>query len=601
MIHTVEFLFATADMLPRGACMAWRPSFVWMFTISDAVSAFACLSIPAAILAFLRRRRDLEPEARLFAYLIIAFILAAFFTHLGQLVTLWVPAYSAQAVIKAATATISLAAAIAVWPQLPKLLRLPSPRDLRQANAALVQANASLETTIAWRTYELEQSKARFEMALSRSNITVFTQDLGLRYTWIHNPRLGLRAEDTIGRTSEEVLPDEAASQATELKRRVLASGHTVSDTISVQSPSEGIIYLDMTVSPTVDRSGVIDGVLCTAVDVTEKRLFEVRLASMAGQLADAFRRFELALEDSPITVFEQDAELRYTFVQNPPAGTTAADYLGRTDADIYPEADQRRIVPAKRRVLETSQRETLEVELTVAGERKYYDLRLEPRTGPDGETAGVIGTAVDQTERRRNENQMRIVMRELTHRSKNLLAVIQAMARKTASLSPDMESFVADFSSRLRAMAAAQDVLVAHSWSGADIDELLTVSLAPTVDPSSPQIRMEGPPLKLAPDTAQNLALAFHELTTNAAKHGALSVNGGRVSIDWSRSEGQVTIHWREEGGPPVAPPEHRGFGRVLLERLVGATLGGAVTLEFRPEGLACEISFPEDRLSAD
>jgi two-component sensor histidine kinase len=110
----------------------------------------------------------------------------------------------------------------------------------------------------------------------------------------------------------------------------------------------------------------------------------------------------------------------------------------------------------------------------------------------------------------------------------------------------------------------------------------------------------MDGPPLKLSPDAAQTLALAFHELTMNAAKYGALSVPGGRVSVRWSESEGQVRFCWREAGGPPVEPPHRTGFGRVLLERLVGASLGGSVALEFPKEGLHCEVEFPAARLIA-
>jgi two-component sensor histidine kinase len=190
--------------------------------------------------------------------------------------------------------------------------------------------------------------------------------------------------------------------------------------------------------------------------------------------------------------------------------------------------------------------------------------------------------------------------MRELTHRSKNLLAVIQAMARKTASLSGDMDGFIADFSSRLRAMAAAHDLLVSQSWQGADLGELLSASVAQTIAPTARQVHMDGPPMMLAPDTAQNLGLAFHELATNASKYGALAADTGELLITWTLTAGRVHIVWREVGGPPVSPPERRGFGRVLLERLVGATLNGSVTLDFRPEGLVCGIEFPEDGLAA-
>ncbi len=103
-----------------------------------------------------------------------------------------------------------------------------------------------------------------------------------------------------------------------------------------------------------------------------------------------------------------------------------------------------------------------------------------------------------------------------------------------------------------------------------------------------------------LAPDTAQNLGLAFHELATNASKYGALADGEGRLAVTWRHDGGEVRILWQERGGPPVSPPDRRGFGRVLLERLVGATLNGTVTLDFRPTGVVCEIVFPEDRLIA-
>jgi PAS domain S-box-containing protein len=599
MNQLIDFLFGTGDLLPRGACLAWQPGLVWLRAISDGVSALACLGIAGAAVMFLRHR-DLAPVARSLGVLMVAFLVAGFLSHVTWLVTLWIPAYGIQGIVKAGTAAVSLGFAVAVWPQLPKLLSLPSARDLQRANDALAQTNASLETTIAWRTHELEQSKERFELALSRSEIAVFTQDRDLRFTWIYNPPLGLEPEAMLGRTLEELVPGEGAAAASELQRQALVTGRTASGTFSLPSRATGMRHLDMTISPTRDRGGAIEGVLCTAADVTEQRLFEVRLTAMTAQLADAYRRFELALENSQITVFEQDADLRYTFMHNPPPGTTNDDFLGRTDAEIFSATDQRKIVPAKRRVLETNRREALEVELRIAGARNFYDLRLEPKTGDSDVVEGVIGTAVDLTERRRNEQHMRLVMRELTHRSKNLLAVIQAMARKTAATAPDVDHFVKDLSSRLRAIAAAHDLLVAESWSGAEIGALLAASLSQTVDPAAPEIEMKGPPLKLSPDTTQTLGLAFHELTMNAAKYGALSVPGGRVSVSWRLADGEVRLTWREQGGPEVTLPERYGFGRVLLDRLVGASLNGTASLDFQPDGLVFQIRFPEDRIIA-
>lgn len=331
----------------------------------------------------------------------------------------------------------------------------------------------------------------------------------------------------------------------------------------------------------------------------TSRSDVERRAAALDEQTA-AYRRLELALKDSPITVFEQDADLRYTFLHNPPPGTAADTFLGLTDAEVFDERDLRRLEPVKRRVIETGERATVELELAIGEARRFYVLRLEPKGGGPGKVEGIVGTAFDLTERRRHEQTMGFVMRELTHRSKNLLAVVQAIARKTASTAADTDSFIRDFSSRLRAIAAAHDLLVDESWSGAGLRHLLAASLSQTVDPDAPGIVISGPDLKLGPEAAQMLGLAFHELTTNAAAHGALSVPGGRVAVGWRRDGDTVRLSWREEGGPAVVPPLHSGFGRVLLERLVGASLDGTVALEFRPEGLVCDVSFPVHRLIA-
>jgi len=490
--------------------------------------------------------------------------------------------------------------AVMIWPLVPRLLALPSPRDLARANQALTQTNVSLETTIAWRTHELEEVRRRFEQALSRSNTSVFTQDRAFRYTWVYNPGFGMTERELLGRTTAEVLPPDVEDESLPLKLRALETGQTASGVVAMPRGGEGRAFLDMTVSPTVEADGKVDGVLCTAIDVTEKRLFEVRLAAMATQLGTAYQRFELALENSPITVFEQGADLRYTYIYNPPPGTGIEDYIGRRDADLFSEQEQRRLLPPKQRVLNDGTREVLEIEVEIGGQLRFFDLRLEPKTGAAGEVLGVIGTALDLTDRQRDEKRMRLMMRELTHRSKNLLAVIQAMARKTASLSGDIDSFINDFSARLRAMAAAHYLLVSQSWHGADLGELIQASVAQTIAPTAEQVQMHGPALMLSPDTAQNLGLAFHELATNASKYGALAVDAGELEIAWRvAADGDVNIRWQERGGPPVTPPERRGFGRVLLERLVGTTLNGSVTLDFRPGGLVCDIVFPQEGLA--
>jgi two-component sensor histidine kinase len=220
--------------------------------------------------------------------------------------------------------------------------------------------------------------------------------------------------------------------------------------------------------------------------------------------------------------------------------------------------------------------------------------MRIEPARDKEGRITGLIGISIDLTHKRENERQMHLVMRELTHRSKNLLAVIQAMARQTAARSDNTEDFVESFAARLQAMAASHDLLVSQSWYGADLKELVLAHLAQSIDPGSPQIEIKGDSHSITADAAQNLGLALHELTTNAAKYGALSVLGGKLSVSWTTEDGKIKLVWKESGGPEVVPPKRNGFGKMLLERLVGPALDGDVTIEFAPEGVRCVIEFP-------
>ncbi|MGF1475478.1 MAG: sensor histidine kinase [Geminicoccaceae bacterium] len=324
----------------------------------------------------------------------------------------------------------------------------------------------------------------------------------------------------------------------------------------------------------------------------------EAQLTQLAAQLAATTRRFEIALERSAVVVFEQDRDLRYRYAYNLPQGFEKTSVLGKSDQELMNAADRQKIIPVKERVLDSGVREQIEVTILVGNTERTYDLIVEPKWTNGGEIDGVICAAIDVTAQREREEHHQLVMRELTHRSKNLLAVIQAMARQTATRSRSLETFVPAFAARLRAIAASHDLLISQSWRGAGLRELILTQLGLVVAPSSPQVRLSGPGLQVNADTAQNLGLAFHELTTNAAKYGALSVKDGIVHVSWSHEQAVVCVIWRERGGPPVEQPKHEGFGRVLLQRSVGATIDGSVDTAFERQGVVCRMSFPTERL---
>ena len=234
----------------------------------------------------------------------------------------------------------------------------------------------------------------------------------------------------------------------------------------------------------------------------------------------------------------------------------------------------------------------------------RWHDLHIEPLRNEADEIIGLTCASVDVTERKEGEAHLRLLLRELTHRSKNLLAVIQAMARQTANHAGSTDAFLAQFGSRLQALAASHDLLVRESWYGASLDELIRSQLSNYLDGAAVQVTIEGPAIALKPEAAQNLGLALHELAINAAKFGALSVPTGRVSITWIRRESAVDhaleLDWREQLGPKVKARRKKGFGTMVIERNLARALDAEVNMDFDPDGLHCHIVIPASQILA-
>jgi PAS domain S-box-containing protein len=208
-----------------------------------------------------------------------------------------------------------------------------------------------------------------------------------------------------------------------------------------------------------------------------------------------------------------------------------------------------------------------------------------------DGRIVAISTAIEDITDRQRSEKRQLLMNRELSHRVKNTLAVIQAMARHTLRSSPDAASFTAAFEGRLRALAIGHNLLTSSEWEGADMGELIREQLGAQIASAS-QLRLDGPKLLIPPGMVTSLGLMVHELGTNAAKFGALSVPAGRVSVKWqvvpSTPHKTLSIEWIESGGPAVQPPGRRGFGSIFIEN------SGKVKQHFEPGGLRTTIEMP-------
>jgi two-component sensor histidine kinase len=224
---------------------------------------------------------------------------------------------------------------------------------------------------------------------------------------------------------------------------------------------------------------------------------------------------------------------------------------------------------------------------------------------------ANILGSALDEAARTietretalaEREAHTRFILKELSHRSKNLLAVIQAMANQSARSASSLSDFMSRFRERVAGLARSHDLLVKDDWSSVPIRDLILIQLEPFVDTSGDRIVMQGPLLLLKPVAAQNLGLALHELATNSVKHGSLSVPSGQVQVTWGIDQCEsgverVRVHWREVGGPPCLDPAgNTGFGHTILSKVAPSSLLGEATMNWAPDGFEWVLDVPAE-----
>jgi two-component sensor histidine kinase len=201
----------------------------------------------------------------------------------------------------------------------------------------------------------------------------------------------------------------------------------------------------------------------------------------------------------------------------------------------------------------------------------------------------------LDRTEAHMNaEQKIRFLMNEVNHRSKNMLSVVMAIAQQTAA--SNAQEFVTVFSSRLQALAINHDLLIQSQWRSIEITDLIRGQLAHFGDLLGTRISLDGPPLRLSSAAAQSIGMVMHELSTNAAKHGALLEDEGRIGIDWRVEDNGTgfSISWTENGGPPVKAPTHRGFGTTVVTKMIERGLNGTTRLDYAPSGVAWRLDCP-------
>jgi len=305
--------------------------------------------------------------------------------------------------------------------------------------------------------------------------------------------------------------------------------------------------------------------------------------------------------ESSAELIFAKDREHRLIYA-NPATlkaiGRSRDEAIGRTEREwLADPAEAEAIIATDDQVMLSGKVQRFEQQLTPpGGNTRIYESTKAAMRDHDGNVIGVVGVSTDITERHRDQAHLNLLVAELNHRVKNTLAIVQSLAHQTFRGAGIEATARTAFDGRLAALATAHNLLTRERWEATDLETVVVETLAAQVsDPTSVSIR--GPSVRLDPKTAVSIAMALHELATNAIKYGALSVDGGHVTVRWSSGsadEPRLLLDWRESGGPKVTAPTTRGFGSRMIERALASELRGKVTLEFRADGLHCAIDAP-------
>ncbi len=320
---------------------------------------------------------------------------------------------------------------------------------------------------------------------------------------------------------------------------------------------------------------------------------------------ATIFRGFDHYAGAAGITFACQDAGLRYRWTRGADLfGRVSGSVTGLTDDALLPPPAAATLKLVKTQVLAHGDPAVEVVQLGEPGAERWFGVQIQPLRDADNNIVGVLSACHEVTPFKAAERRMTVMMREMAHRSKNILAVTEAMARQTLAHAVSLEDFGDRFSARLHSLAGSHDLLTRRDWEGAALRDLLSSQLGHHLLGDPPQITVEGPEINLVATAIPYLGLALHELSTNAAKHGALSVPQGRVAITWGLRPGEdgkdrLWLSWIEMDGPAVETPVRRGFGADVTKRIVARALRGEVNLDFDPAGVRWQLNAPAGSLT--
>lgn len=425
----------------------------------------------------------------------------------------------------------------------------------------------------------------------------------GEDYPYLYNdaciPIVGDRHPQALGRPFAEIWP-EVWSDLGPLLDGAMAGQACRQDDILLPLLREGEMrdaWFSFSYSPLRDAEGAVRGVLSVAIETTDVVVATKRRAIAETVARDGERELRALTDALPVLISAVDRDERYCFnnrVYEEWFGIERDAIKGRHIRDVVGDEAYLALKPTIDRAL-AGEALTIERLVNYPSGPRHVHIEYVPRRDGEGIQDGYHVLIQDIGERKRAEEHRELLVNELNHRVKNTLSVVQSLALQSFTETQDMATARRAFDGRLAALAAAHGILTDQNWAGASLDSVVDAAMG-TVDRA--RVAAAGPAVALSARTAVAMALALHELATNAMKYGALSNALGKVHIGWTisgdGSDARLSFVWREEGGPPVTPPVRKGFGSRMLQRGLAAELRGTVDMVFAVEGMVCRIDAP-------
>ncbi|WP_183432907.1 PAS domain-containing sensor histidine kinase [Mesorhizobium sp. RMAD-H1] len=309
------------------------------------------------------------------------------------------------------------------------------------------------------------------------------------------------------------------------------------------------------------------------------------------------------AIRNSNVCVLYQTADLAYVWAENLPDIWVDVWHVGVYDQELMQESMAAKLGVAKRSVLETGEPQSVEIAVPHGDQLRWFELSIDCDRDDDNATIGVVTTAVDITELKRREQVLKTLLREVSHRSKNLLAIIQSIAMQTARFTGTVDDFLFKFRGRVQSLSYSQDLVTDSNWRGAQFRELVRSQMQKYVDVSDPRFTLSGDDPYIFPGAALHIGLALHELIVNSTSYGALSNGQGTIAISGKlenigTERMSLVIKWDERvPGSFKETDLNARFGSAVLERIVPISVNGTSTYHIEPNGVSYSLDVPRSQ----